>query len=265
MSVPLDRLPDAPRIAWTRLRDELLELLGDQLVAIWAYGGTTSVDTPPRPDPELDTYVIVHRRIDESTGRAIDAIEAAIAADTGVEWDNWYVPEADERRADPPRHAYRPDRRDTTWAVTRAHFLAGRYALIHGPDPADVVPPPTWPELEADLDREVEHIERHVAEGDTDPYEATYAILNGSRILRALETRDVAISKREAGEWALAHLADRWHPVVNAALRAYERHATPDDPDLLAREMAAFVAMVRDRLPTSGPHVDGRQPRWSGY
>ena len=30
---------------------------------------------------------------------------------------------------------------------------------------------------------------RHVAAGDTDPYEATYAILNGSRILRALETR----------------------------------------------------------------------------
>ena len=92
--------------------------------------------------------------------------------------------------------------------MNRAHWLAGRYAHLHGAEPGDVVPAPTWSELGVDLDRELEHLEAHVAAGDTDPYEATYAILNGSRILRALETGDVAISKRAAGNWALEHLPD---------------------------------------------------------
>ena len=157
-----------------------------------------------------------------------------------------------------------PERRDTTWAVNRAHWLAGRYALLHGPDPADIVPPPSWPELEAELDRELEHIERHVLEGDTDPFEASYAILNGSRILHALKTHDVAISKRGAGQWALEHLPDRWHPVVRAATDAYEGQATPEETDLLGREMRPFVAMVRERLPAT-PRADDWHPRWSGY
>ena len=135
---------------------------------------------------------------------------------------------------------------------------------MYGAEPADVVPPPTAAELQVDLDRELEHIERHVIEGDTDPYEATYAILNGSRILRAVETGDVAISKRAAGQWALEHLPLRWHPALEAAGRAYDGTATSDDTDLLAREMAPFVAMVRERLPAVTPRSDDA-PRWSGY
>ncbi|MGZ8475820.1 MAG: aminoglycoside adenylyltransferase domain-containing protein [Candidatus Limnocylindria bacterium] len=263
MSVPLEQLPEAARTAWTRLRDELVAVLGDDLVAIWAYGGTVAVEGPPR-SADLDTYVIVHRPIDAGTGEGIDAIHHAIAADTGLGVDAWYVLEADARRPEAPRHAYRSDRRDTTWAITRAHWLAGRYAHVFGREPAEIVPPPTWSALEADLDREVEHLERHVAEGDTDPYEATYAILNGSRILRTLATRDPAISKRSAGEWALEHLPVRWHAVLRAAGRAYGGQASTEDTELLATEMRPFVAMVRERLPSTVA-TEGGQPRWSGY
>ena len=264
MSVPVSDLPEPARGAWLRLRDELLALLADDLVAIWAYGGTVAVDGPPR-SADLDTYVIVRRPIDEPTGQAIDDIHAAIAGDMDVEWDVWYVLEADARPSEAPHHAFHPERRDTTWAVNRAHWIAGRYALLHGPDPTDLVPEPTWPEIEAELDRELEHIERHVFVGDTDPYEATYAILNGSRILRALETHDVAISKRAAGQWALDHLPDRWHPTINAALRAYDGVGSAEDTDLVAREMAPFVAMVRERLRPETPRADDWQPRWSGF
>ena len=102
--------------------------------------------------------------------------------------------------------------------------------------------------LREGLEAEMDHLERHVEAGDTDPYEATYAFLNGSRIIRAIETWNVVISKREAGPWGLEHLPDRWHPALEAALRAYDRRATDDDEALLAREMAPFVAMVRERL-----------------
>ena len=247
-----------------RLRHELEAILGADLIAMWAYGGTTAIEGPQR-SADLDTYIIVRRPPDEGTARTIEEVQAEIAGQTGVAWDAWYVLEEDSRRSEAPRHAYQPDRRDTSWAINRAHWLAGRYAHLQGRGPAEVVRPPTWSELEVDLDRELEHLERHVAEGDTDPYEATYALLNGSRILRALETGDVAISKQAAGRWALEHLPARWHPALHAARRAYDSAASSDDTDLLASEMPGFVAMVRKRLPTAMPRPNEAQPRWSGY
>ena len=263
MSVPLEQLPEAARTAWLRLRDELRSILGEDLVAIWAYGSTTAIEGPPR-SADLDTYVIVRGQPDEPARKRIEEAHTAITEETGADWDVWYVLEEAARRPEAPRHAYREERRDTAWAINRAHWLAGRYAHVHGAEPAEIVPPPAWSELQVDLDRELEHIERHVLEGDTDPYEATYAMLNGSRILRAVETGDVAISKRAAGHWALEHLSGRWHPALEAAGRAYDGTATSGDIDLLAREMAAFVAMVRQRLPPLAPRTDDA-PRWSGF
>jgi len=160
---------------------------------------------------------------------------------------------------------FRAGRRDTAWALHRAHWLAGQYVQLHGLAPAEIVPAPTWAELEIDLNRELEHIERHVLESDNDPHEAAYAIFNGSRITRSIEARDVVLSKRAAGEWALDHLPERWHPAIRAAGRAYDAQATPEDAELLAREMSPFVAMVRERmLARGGPPAD-ELPRWSGY
>ena len=138
------------------------------------------------------------------------------------------------------------------WAINRAHWLAGRYVRLHGPEPAAIVIPPSWEEVADELGREVEHLERHLLKGDTDPYEATYALLNGSRILHALETQDVAISKRAAGAWALERLPARWHPALQAAVRTYDGHPSAGDADLLAAEMGPFVALVRERLPYAG-------------
>ena len=259
--IALDQLPEPVGIAWTGLRNELETILGEDLVAMWAYGGTVAVEGPPR-SADLDTYVIVRRPIDEPTAEAIEGVHTIIGEHMGVEWDAWYVLESDARRPESPRHAWQEDRRDTSWAINRAHWLAGRYVLLFGREPAEIVPAPTWPELEVDLDREVEHLEAHVAEGDADPYEATYAFLNGSRIVRALETGDVAISKRSAGLWGLDHLPDQWHPALRAAGRAYDGQSTAEDADLLASEMAPFVAMVRERLPAS--RSGGAPPRWSG-
>ena len=204
------------------------------------------------------------RRPDAATVQAIKRLHDAIEEDLGVEWDAWYVTAADAAEADPPSHAFSDERRDTSWAIHRAHWLAGRVWVLHGKPPGEVVATPAWPEIVAELDRELEHLEAHVAEGDTDPYEATYAVLNGSRILHALATRDVAISKREAGAWGLKHLPDRWHPILTAAIRTYDGAGTPDDVALLADGMADFVAMVREQLPAvDRPGADG--PRFSGY
>ena len=246
IGMDLDRVPDRARDAWIRLRDELRAILGDDLVALWAYGGTVSAD-PSASFGDLDTFAVVRQPIDAETAHAIDEAEAAIERDAGIEWDAWYVVDADARQGAMPRHAWR-DRLNESWAIDRAHWLAGRYVLLHGAGPAEVVSPPTAAELNEALRAEVDHLERHVEAGDTDPFEATYAFLNGSRIIRAIETGDVAISKREAGPWGVEHLPDRWHPAVQAAMRAYEHEATAEDEATLAREMAPFVAYVGERM-----------------
>jgi aminoglycoside adenylyltransferase-like protein len=247
MSDGLERIPQSARSAWIRLRGGLTAILGDDLVALWAYGGTTSAPATA-PIGDLDTFGVVRGSVDPATARAIEEAQANIEADAGVGWDAWYVVEADARRPGLPRHAWR-DRLNESWAIDRAHWLAGRYVLLRGARPEEIVPAPTHDELEEALRAEVEHLERHVAAGDTDAYEATYAFLNGSRIVRAIETGDVAISKREAGPWGLEHLPDRWRAALEASLRAYDRRATSEEEELLAREMAPFVAMVRDRMP----------------
>ena len=247
MTADLAQLPMVARTAWMRLRDELEAILGDDLVAMWAYGGTTSAPSGS-PLGDLDTFVVVRRALDPRTAEMMAAAQARIADETGAELDAWYVLEADARRGTKPTHAWRHDRVDESWAIDRAPWLAGRYVLLSGAHPAEGVPAPTADELDEALRAEVDHLDRHVEAGDTDPYEATYAFLNGSRIVRALETGDVAISKREAGPWGLEHLPERWHPALRAALRAYDHRARRDDEELLAAEMAPFVAMVRDRI-----------------
>lgn len=262
--VSLDELPAVARTAWARLRDDLRSILGDDLVAMWAHGGTTAIEDGQHAG-DLDTHAIVARAPNEETARRIREAQDAIAGDLGVEWDAWYVLAADARRAEPPHHAFRAGRRDTSWALHRAHWTAGRYVALHGPEPVELVIPPTWEELEGELNRELEHLERHVVEGDTDPSEAAYAFLNGSRVLHAVETRNVVISKLAAGRWALEHLPSRWHPALQAALHSYQGKASAGDDELLAAEMAPFVAYVRERLPAIGGRPVDAIPRWSGY
>jgi len=236
-------------------------MLGDDLVAIWAYGSVIGADRPERA-ADLDTHVIVRARPDATAAEQIDQL---LHADPSVEFDAWFITLDDARRDEEPPHAFREGRRDTSWAIHRAHWLAGRVITIHGPQPREIVAPPSWPAILAELDRELEHIERHIHEGDADPYEASYALLNGSRILRTLETHDPVLSKRESGRWALEHLPARWHPALNAALRAYDERQTAADANLLAAEMAPFVAMVREQLPPAVGRPPDHEPRWSGY
>lgn len=264
MSVPLEEMPEVARIAWGRLRDKLHGILGADLIAMWAYGGTTFPDRPRRSG-DLDTHAVVGRPPGKETARRIEEAHAVIARDLGVEWDAWYILVEDARRAESPPHAFRAGRRDTSWALHRAHWLAGHYVQLDGREPGEIVPAPTWAELEHDLRRELEHLERHVVEGDNHPEEAAYAIFNGSRILRSVETGDVVISKRSAGTWALEHVPAPWHAAVHAAGRAYDGQATPEDAEVLSAAMGPFVAMVRKRLPTLDEHSAEGLPRWSGY
>jgi hypothetical protein len=256
----LDDLPETARSAATRYRDALLEIFGGDVVAAWVHGGTTFPDRPEVPG-DLDVAGVVRnlapdervprRWKDDATSRParLRAARLAIKADLGIEIDQTFVLEEDTGRGRLPGAAFVKRAPILDWAIMRAHWLAGRSIPLLGPGPATLVRPPTRRELRAALERELEHLERHVAAGDADdPYEATYAILNGSRILSTLRTGSPVISKRSAGAWAVRELPDRWPPVIEAAGRAYDGLATDADRRLLRKSMARFVAMVRAEL-----------------
>jgi hypothetical protein len=274
LTVSIDDLPETAATASLRLRDELLAILGPDLVGAWLHGGTTFADRPDRPG-DLDICAVsASASPNERSPRAwradpgsrpsrIYAAQDSIARDHAVTFDTMYLLADDVGRGKPPSNAFQQSRRVTGWAVYRAHWLAGRYVLLHGRRPEELVQPPTAVELRHALDRELEHLERHVHEGDADdPYEAAYAIHNGCRILHTLETGSPVISKRSAGRWGLEHLPERWHQAIRAAGRSYDGGASTQDVDVLRVTMAPFVDMVRHRLPALKPRRPG-SPRWS--
>src|SRR5262245_37612148 len=134
MPVSPDHVPEPARTAWLRLRDGLQEILGDDLIAMLAHGGTLTSTQPRKAD--LDTYVIVARCPDEATVLQILHLHEAIEGALVVECDAWYITADDARGSRAPAHAFRRDRIDQSWAVQRAHWLAGRYWSLHG-DPPD--------------------------------------------------------------------------------------------------------------------------------
>ena len=121
---------------------------------------------------------------------------------------------------------------------------AGRYFLVAGLDPRPLVPEPSWPEIDAALRSELAFIETH-------PHATAFGILNGARILCSLETRDVVLSKYQAGAWALAALPAEWHEMIRAAMRWYGQTPADDDTRLLEESWAPFVELVRASFPAT--------------
>jgi hypothetical protein len=54
------------------------------------------------------------------------------AREFGIDWDISYVVAAEAGRGDPPPDALNPDRRLMSWAIDRAHWLAGWYVALSG-------------------------------------------------------------------------------------------------------------------------------------
>lgn len=274
MPILLEQLPAYAANAVVRIRDELLAIFGDDLLALWLHGGTTFADRPlVRGDIDL-AVVLVTLNDDEQRARAWSEdqssrpyrarkLEKTVGDELGVGFDVTYLMVTNDGSG-LVDSAFYTRRQGPPSPVDRAHWLAGQYALAHGRFPDELIEPPTEAELRHAADREIEHLERHVHEGDANnPYEATYAIWNGCRVLHTLATGSPVLSKRSAGAWGLANLPEEWHAAIHAAGRAYDGRATDEDNALLRDTMGPFVEMVRSHLPVPEERR-GEQPRWSG-
>ena len=274
--LPTSALPPTALAAAEALRDALLAILRDDLVAMWVDGGTTFANRP-LVTGDLDIVAVLdHLTADErdpnvwqhdpaSRASRVLAAHQAVEREHGLDIDGNYLVRSEMGSHDRPGAAFVAARRHNGWPIVRDHWLAGQYVHLHGDvRPEDLVVAPTPEDMRRALSRELEHLERHVHEGDAaDPYEATYAIWNGCRILATLATGSAVRSKRSAGDWGLANLSDRWHPAIHAAGRSYDGAASAEDHELLRTTMPRFVEMVREQLPLTKPRPPGQLPRWS--
>ncbi len=236
-------LPDAVIALSDALRQGLNAILGDACSSLFLYGAVAF----PRPEHwriDFDYHVLVRRPLDEADRRQVGVLASELAqlSELGADLDGYFVLLADAARPEPPRHQLDLEVRDNAWALHRAHIHAGRYFVIAGADPREVVPVPTWAELDAGLRSEMHFVEAH-------PDAKAFGVLNGARILCSYETRDVVLSKYQAGQWALESLPPEWHDGIRAALRWYERSSLEGDERTLAESAAPFVAYVGRSLP----------------
>lgn len=246
MSVPLDALPPTVREACARLRDGLQSLLGHDLIGLWAYGAATFPDRPNRLG-DVDTHGVLVSTLPPKTATAVDELHESVAQESGIEWDSWYILEADARGSKPPSHAFRKNLVDRAWALHRAHWLAEQYVALQGCPPSDLVQPPNWAELEEGLKGELDFIEGLLTEGRDDADHAAFAIWNACRIIYSLETHDVVVSKRAAALWGLQNLSSKWHAAIRAAGRVYDGQAADDD-EAVRSSLVNIVSAARDRI-----------------
>jgi hypothetical protein len=222
------------------LRDGLAEILGDDLASLFLYGAIAF----PRPVAwriDFDFHALVNQPLDDVQRGAIRRLyaELANASALGGDLDGYLVLLGDASRPEAPVHQLDLSVRDDAWALHRAHVLAGRYFVVAGIDPRNVVPEPTWPELEKALLQQLHFVETH-------PTEPAYGILNAARILCSFATHDVVMSKYQTGQWALESLPAQWHDGLRAALRYYERTSGAGDDRVLDASWGPFVSYVRE-------------------
>ena len=94
---------------------------------------------------------------------------------------------------------------------------------------------------EAYLDSIRQDVENAVEEVLDNP---VYILLNLCRVAACVE-ENLILSKQQGGEWGLVHLPEKYHPLIQDALDAYQSDAVMKPDAARARE---FCGEMHDRI-----------------
>jgi hypothetical protein len=227
---------------YAALRDGLRAALGEKLVGVYVYGAAAFPDGLPTGD--IDFHVILTEPLTVEKKAAIEALYAALGRDyppLGAELDGYFILLQEARGAEPPAHQLRSDIIDQSWALHRAHILAGRCFVLYGPDPKEIFLAATWPELEAALKGELQFVLDHLHDYPD------YCILNLCRLLYSFETGDVVISKSSAAAWAWQALP-QWRRHIELAKKSYAGQAAAQEWKFMLDEVEGFYRYACQRI-----------------
>lgn len=216
--MPVTAAPEAVERLSDAFVAELEATLGRRFAGLFLYGAACF---PPSSVIDFDGHVLLNEPLTDEDRENLDALHARIRPmPLGDEMDVWYITLADARLPAPPTHQRNTTMSDGSWALHRAHVHAGRFIRAAGPDPREIVPVPTWPEIDDALQSELRWLADHFDDAPA------YVTLNLCRILASYENRDVVLSKLQAGIWAIGALDVACHSRVRAALSSYENGST---------------------------------------
>lgn len=233
------RLPDQIRDLCAAFLAGLLATLGAKLYGVYLYGAAAFDDGGALTD--IDFHVLLSASLDDREKAEVGRLHATLAQEyphLGGELDGYYLLLEEAQQATPPRNQVVAGSVDNSWALHCAHIHAGRCITLHGPDPAQIYPQPTWPELEHALESELEWLVTHL-----DDYPA-YGVLNLCRLLYSFTTRDVVISKFASAQWASAAYSG-WSPLIRAALSWYAGTATAGEQTLVREGASSYHEYFR--------------------
>jgi hypothetical protein len=217
-------------------------VLGDSVVALYVYGAI-AFNSSMEGLADLDFHALLNQPMTDQERPRIWALHQALESRFGIELDGWYVLLDEALRARHPATQLRPEFRDKSWALHRAHLRAGRCVVLFGPDPIDLLPEPTWSELAQALDAELEFVQRELA------VNPAFCVLNLCRIVYSWTTRKVVLSKREAAEWFFETGSQEWHSLIRAATSDYgTKNRSPDLEGLLAQQTHGFYDHARAQI-----------------
>jgi len=237
------RPPDEIRDLCRALRRGLSAALGEKLYGAYLYGAMAFPDGGPAGD--IDFHVILTGALTAAEKSKLNNLHAALARDfspLGAELDGWYILLEEARQTSPPRHQVLAGLTDTSWALHREHMRAGRCIVLQGPDPRQVYPAASWPELAGALRSELDYVRNHL---DVHP---AYCILNLCRLMYSFETRDVVVSKAAAAAWA-CNAFPEWSRHIETAQKSYARRATGQDKEFMRSGVAGFFRFACRRIP----------------
>ncbi len=234
------------------LVDGLQDILGKKLYGIYLYGAAVFPDSGPVTD--IDYHVILRKALNDRNRDDISLLYSKLAEGyppLGGELDAWYILLSDAREKSPPLNQLKPGMRDKSWALHSAHIRAGsalhsahiragRYITLFGSEPDDIFPVPSWEEITAALDHEIEYIKNNLN------YPA-YCVLNLCRIMYSFKERDVVVSKRFSGIRAIDRFPE-WASLIQSALRTYEGTNTPADESRLQVDMESFLEFALEYI-----------------
>lgn len=221
----------------------LVSALATDLIGIYLYGALTFADSASTA-ADVDYHVLLRRPLGNAQRQKINQLQQRLAQEypLGRELDGYYLLVDDTRSTAPPTDQLDPRQRDNSWALHRAHILAGHVITLAGPDPSTMYQPPTWAELDAALQGELSYVRDHLEQ------HPAYGALNLCRLIYSYRHREVVVSKRGTGGWALQELPQGWHRLIDAALRVYALEATPADRRILQSQLDAFLGFAETEI-----------------
>ena len=266
MNDTLTSLPKIVKDCLSLLQDQYKKILGNNLLGIYVHGSIAMNCFNPESS-DIDVLVVVKKELPLETKVELGQFHVMLSnkfrknIELSVILQNTLVHFA---YPTPQEFHYSDEFKDsfiknTVDLVTKrtdydlaAHFIiTKKYGITLFGKSAQVVFPKFAPAFYIDsISRDAEWSFNNIRSGSDEGYGPVprYAVLNFCRIL-AFIREGLVLSKKSGGEWALTHLPNKYHSIIQEALNEYQK--TGSSQKISIKSLKKFAEYSFDEIKRS--------------